>query len=91
VSTIAVEFSHENLVRDLKRAAIGLAMFCGITMLAHCGTGCLPAIQPTVDQDYTSEIVSCAAMAGYPGQYDKAEDLKCRAAVDCKYKVGPCP
>lgn len=60
-------------------------------------TGCALFNGPTpttpeevVEHNYTTEIVACAAMAGYPGDYDREADLRCRATVDCKYKLGPC-
>ncbi len=91
MSTVVIEYSHENLVRDLRRAAMGLAMFMGITMLAHCGTGCLPASEPqTAREEYENAIIACAATAGYPGAYDHESDMLCRAGVDCRFGLGPC-
>lgn len=91
MSTCTIQYSHEALVRDAKRALVALAMFIGVVSVAHCGSGCRPAQAPTdLERNYTTEIVACAATAGYPGVYDHAADMRCRAVVDCKYKLGPC-
>ena len=91
MSTIAFHYSHENMALTAKRALIGLSIFIGACMVAHCGTGCQPAQDPTaLEQGYTAEIVACAATAGLPGPYDHDADMKCRAKVDCKYKLGAC-
>jgi hypothetical protein len=49
--------------------------------VAHCGSGCLPAQEPTpLEQAYVQEIVACAATS-----LTVAEDEACRAAVNRKY------
>ena len=86
-----VSFSSERLVRDCKRALAGLVMFAGLSMLAHCGSGCNAIQAPTtLEQSYTTEIVACAATAGYPGAYDEQADRRCRADVNCRYGLGAC-
>ena len=89
--TATFEFSPEGFLRDMKRALYGLLAFAAIVGVAHCGSGCKPAQAPNdLEQAYTAEIVACAATAGYPGAYDRDADLRCRAEVDCRYKLGPC-
>ncbi len=89
--TATFEFSPAQFVRDAKRAAMAVLAFAAIVGVAHCGTGCKPAQAPNdLEQAYTTEIVACAATAGYPGAYDREADLRCRAEVDCRYKLGPC-
>ena len=90
MSTIAIQYSHDDLVRCLRRAALGLAMFVGITMLAHCGTGCQGVKSPTAADDYTTRIIACAATAGYPGAYDHAADMRCRNGVNCEFGLPSC-
>ncbi len=91
MSTIVFHYCHADLVRVVRRAAVSLALFIGVCMVAHCGTGCKPVQSPsTLEQSYTAEIIACAATAGYPGVYDHQADMRCRAAVDCKYGLGPC-
>ncbi len=92
MTTMTFEFSTDGLVRSAKRAAIGLVLFAGTCVsLAHCGLGCMPAQEPTqAERNYTTEIIACAATAGYPGAYDHESDMRCRAKVDCKYGLGPC-
>ncbi len=90
MSTITFEFCHEKMVRDLRRAALGLAMFVGITMLAHCGTGCRPATAPSAADDYETRIIACAATSGYPGAYDYAADMRCRNGVNCEFGLPSC-
>lgn len=91
MSYVTVSYSHQNLVLCAKRALIGLLMFIGIAGVAHCGVGCEPAKDPTaLEQSYTTAIIACAATAGYPGAYDHAADMRCRAQVDCVYGVAPC-
>lgn len=92
MTTVTVDFDHSRLIRDAKRALLGLALFVGAVGVAHCGTGCLPAQAPTVEeQGYTADIVACAYFAGYPGPYDHQADMECRDKVNCRYHVGPCP
>lgn len=92
MSTIAIEYSHDGLVKCMRRAAAGLAMFVGITLLAHCGTGCRPVNPPILsDADrYQNAIIECAATAGWPGAYDHAADMKCRNEVNCAYQLPSC-
>ncbi len=91
MSALTVEFSNEGLVRDAKKAFLAVLLFAGIVSVAHCGSGCLPANSPTVEeQSYTTAIIACAATAGYPGSYDRQADLRCRAEVDCDFGVAPC-
>lgn len=85
---VIVEFSPKQLVSHMKKAAAAVLVFAGLTMAAHCGTGCLPASSPSVEDDYTTAIIACAATAGYPGAYDHAADMRCRADVDCKFGLG---
>lgn len=86
MTTVCVDFCPNRLVRDAKRAIIGLLMFTGVVALAHCGTGCKPVQVPTTtEQAYTAEIVACAATAGYPGAYDEDADKRCRAEVNKRY------
>lgn len=87
--SITFEFCPKQLWVDAKRAAIAVLVFASVVGVAHCGSGCMPAESPT-ETAYTNEIVACAATAGYPGAYDHEADMRCRAAVDCKYLVGPC-
>ncbi len=89
--TATIEFSVDGLVRDARRACLGLLAFVAICMVAHCGSGCLPAQAPnTVEQNYTADIIACAYFAGSPGPYDAHADWACRQSVDCKYGLGPC-
>lgn len=93
-NVVVVEFSPTQLMANAKKAVLALAMFAGITVMAHCGKGCMPAQAPTdLEQSYTTEIVACAATAGYPGDYDRAADMRCRHEVDCRYGLGgvDCP
>ncbi len=91
MSSVCINFSTQTLVRDLKRAAAAVGLFAAIVAVAHCGTGCKPALEPTLsEQAYTADIIACAALAGYPGAYDHEADMRCRATVDCKYGIGPC-
>lgn len=92
---MTIHFSPEGLKRDLRRALIGVLLFAGI-VIAVQGCSLFNGPTPTNPQEalehaYTTEIVGCAALAGAPGPYDRAEDLRCRAKVDCRYKLGPCP
>lgn len=91
MSTVSIQYSHDGLLRAARRAVAGLAVFIGACMVAHCGSGCMPAQGPhSMEQAYTAEIVACAATAGYPGAYDHEADMRCRRGVDCKYGLGPC-
>lgn len=65
----------------MKKLLIVIVMLCG----------CKPASDVTQEDKYTTEIIACAATAGFPGAYDHAADMRCRHTVDCKYGVGPCP
>jgi hypothetical protein len=76
---------------------LALLVMLGLAGFANCTNGCalFEGKTPTNPQEqlehsYTTEVVACAAMAGYPGAYDRSADLACRAAVDCRYKLGPC-
>lgn len=85
---MTIQFSTSALKRDLRKAVMGVALFAGIASVAH---GCKPAQEPTqLEQNYTNDIIACAATAGYPGAYDHASDMRCRDQVNCKYGVGPC-
>lgn len=91
MSSVTFQFCPKQLARDTKRAFLALVAFAGIVMVSHCGSGCKPAQAPTdLEQAYTTEIIACAATAGYPGAYDERADMRCRAEVNCRYGLGPC-
>ena len=82
----------DGCMQAAKATAAALLVLFGVTAVGHCGTGCLPSQGPTsAEQSYTTEIIACAATAGYPGAYDRASDMACRHKVDCKYGLGACP
>ena len=62
-------------------------------ILALVLTGCWPearTAEEALERAYVTDVIACAKTAGYPGAYDEASDLRCRAKVDCKYGGGPC-
>lgn len=86
-----ITVTHRACAEGARRMLLALGAVFGLATFAHCSNGCLPAKDPTVaEQNYTTDIVACAFFAGYPGPYDHAEDMACRAKVDCKYGIGPC-
>jgi hypothetical protein len=69
-----------------------LAVVCLIGLFAatsQCGAGCKPVQDSLTDpaHNYTTEIVACAATAGYPGAYDRAADMRCRDGVNRRYNL----
>jgi hypothetical protein len=93
----SLSVSYPHVASSAKTMLVTLGLLFGMASVAHCSSGCALFNGPTpttpeeqLEHDYTTEIVGCAALAGAPGPYDRAEDLACRAKVDCKYKLGPC-
>lgn len=87
---IPVVTTH-GLYAGAKACIVGLGIIFGLTAFANCNEGCKPAQDVTeAERNYTTEIIACAATAGYPGAYDHAADMRCRAGVDCRYGLGPC-
>ncbi len=89
-STVIVEFCPATLKNNMLKAISAIMLFAALVMVAHCGTGCLPALSPE-GTNYEADIIGCASDAGYPGAYDPKADRDCRARVDCAWHVGPCP
>lgn len=85
-----VTVSKEHLVEGLREWAAILLMFAGLASLAHCNQGCQVAKDSMNDpaHNYATEIIACAATAGYPSVYDRDSDMRCRGKVDQKYGVG---
>ncbi len=80
--------SADGAKRGLRDMLVCVAVLFGLAGVAHCGAGCMPVNSP--EYDYETEIIACAQTSGYPGAYDREADMRCRAAVDCRYGVGPC-
>lgn len=83
---ISVKSIHDT-ARDM---LVCMAVFVGLSSLAHCSSGCQEAKDSLDDpaHNYATEIVACAATAGYPSVYDRDSDMRCRGKVDQKYGVG---
>lgn len=91
VPTVTLSFGHAIAAGRMMLLSMGLLF--GMAAVAHCSTGCaLPAATPeqVLERNYTTDIIACAATAGFPGAYDEASDMRCRAKVNCQYGVGPC-
>jgi hypothetical protein len=87
---VSVTITADGAVKGLRDMLVCLAVFIGLCGVAHCGTGCalFEGQGPkTTEQLYTTAIVACAATAGYPGAYDREADFRCRAKVDCEFKL----
>jgi len=79
----------DGCMQAAKATAAALLVLFGVTAVGHCGSGCLPAQGPTsAEQSYTTEIIACAATAGYPGNYSYESDMRCRDEVDRRYGFG---
>lgn len=87
MSTVCV--SHKSAFKAAKDMVIGLAVFVGVCALAHCNQGCDEAKAVVGDpaHDYATEIIACAATAGYPGAYDREADMRCRDDVNSRYEL----
>ena len=90
--SVVVEFCPTQLGRHTKKAAGALLLFAACVMVAHCGAGCQEAASSLNDpaHNYATEIIACAATAGYPGAYDSNADMRCRNGVNCKYELPSC-
>ena len=78
---LVIQYSPDGLIREAKRAVVGLLVFGGIAGFANCHTGCKPAAGAAeVEAAYTAEIVGCSAKAK-----TLAESRACRAAVNLRY------
>jgi hypothetical protein len=88
---MTVEFCPRKLARDAKSAAVGIALFILVCIVAQgCKLFQSKEAGELIEHAYAIELMNCAATAGLPGPYDEAADKKCRAEVDCRYGVGPC-
>lgn len=88
----ALCISHKALVKSCRDMFVCLAVFVGLCGVAHCGTGCQDAKDSLSDpaHNYATEIIACAATAGYPGAYDRSADMRCRNDVNCRYGLPSC-
>lgn len=89
----AITLSYVHTFKAVKVMLVSMGLLFGMAGVAHCNTGCAPpASTPAqvLERNYTTDIIACAATAGFPGAYDEASDLRCRAKVNCTYGVGPC-
>ncbi len=82
--TLTFEFCHKKLVRELRVALSGLALFGALALVAHGCSGCKPAL--TADQSYEAKILACSSTAK-----TKAEAKACRDAVNREYNVCESP
>jgi hypothetical protein len=92
IPTVALSYAHA--IKSAKLMAVSLGLLFGMASVAHCNQGCAllePKNETTLEHNYTTDIIACAALAGYPGLYDHEADMRCRDEVNCKYGVGPCP
>lgn len=81
MSAVAISFNHDDLVKQARRAAIGLFLFVGVVTFSHCGFGCKPLRTPgEVEAEYTTRILACSATAK-----TKAEASACRRAVNAEF------
>jgi len=82
--------SAHSAYASIKTMVIAVGLLLGLSAFGHCNQGCKPA-QDSLDDpahNYATEIIACAATAGYPGAYDRDADMRCRGQVDAKYGVG---
>jgi hypothetical protein len=81
-------------VSAIWRMVVTVSFIFALAWVGRFWSGCKAlegnVVGPELEHAYTAEIVACAALAGLPGTYDKAEDLACRARVNCRYGLGPC-
>jgi len=87
---IALTLSSQRLKETVTEMFGICLVFVAIAGVAHCGTGCQDARDSLSDpaHNYATEIIACAATAGYPSVYDRDADMRCRGKVDAKYGVG---
>lgn len=85
-----VKISYEVIRNTCRDMLFCMGVFGALSMAAHCGTGCTPVRDSLNDpaHNYATEIIACAATAGYPSVYDRDSDMRCRGKVDAKYGVG---
>ena len=84
--------NHDSCAAALKSMLVAVAT---VFAIGSCNAGCAEFREPRtpeedLERNYTAEVVACAAMAGYPGAYDRGADMRCRSEVDCRYGLGPC-
>lgn len=78
---LVIQYSPEALVKEAKRAVVGLLVFVGVAGFANCHTGCKPAGSAAeVEAAYTAEIIGCSAKAK-----TLAESRTCRTEVNKRY------
>lgn len=89
----AITLSSVHIVKSMKLMLVSIGLLFGMASVAHCSTGCAQdpvTPEQVLERNYTTDIIACAATAGFPGAYDEQSDMACRAKVNCKYGVGPC-
>lgn len=88
-----IHFTPRQLLNSCRDMLVCLGIIAGLAAVANCESGCAAFGQgpTTTEQSYTTEIVACAATAGYPGAYDRASDMRCRDQVNCRYGLPSCP
>lgn len=82
--------SAHSAYASIKTMVIAVGLLLGLSAFGHCNQGCKPA-QDSLDDpahNYATEIIACAATAGYPGAYSYDSDMRCRDDVDRRYGVG---
>lgn len=84
--SLVVNFSTEQLVKDLKRSIAGLGIFITTCMVANCGTGCKLTNYADTEAAYVAEIRQCSLSAK-----TKADAKVCRQAVNRKYHLCDAP
>lgn len=91
---MSITLTTSGAAYGIKTSLFALGVIFGMAGFAHCSSGCAEFGKPQdpteAERNYTTEIIACAATAGYPGAYDHTADLRCRKGVDCRYGLGPC-
>ncbi len=62
-------------------------LLCALACVALAA--CPQASSPEADA-YATAIIACAATSGYPGDYDRDADMRCRNEVNCRFMLPSC-
>ena len=87
---MTITVSYRRIVETAQEMFLVVMFFVAVTSVAHCGVGCTPVKDSLGDpaHNYATEIIACAATAGYPSSYSYDSDMLCRDKVDRRYGVG---
>jgi hypothetical protein len=87
MSKVKIDYSHQDMMDGLSKAAIAILVFIGGAAIASCFTGCLPVrSQADMERDFHADVRACSLTAK-----TKDDARLCRIGVYRSYGLCDAP